>query len=695
MAAPWPALLPPQSVSVVTHGVAALAFLALAACAAYAAWAARTESRRRVAAGAPHFPGFALAALVTAMWALGAAAAGAVDPRLVLLIDGPEVLRTAAWLQLLIHLNSAGARRRRWTAALWLLAALQLVAMVAPWAGVAMATALRLVLAVAGLLLVEQVYRAAPESARWGIKLACLGMGALFAYDFYLYADALLFRRVQDEIWAARGIVNTLSAPLVAVALLRNPAWDSRLQLSRQMMFRSVALLGAGGYLMAMAASAWYLRSVGGRWGPVMQVACLCGAALLLAALLFSGAARARLKVFVGQHFYRGRYDYRAEWQRFTQGLGEHDGVLAERTIEALAGLVESPAGVLWLSCDAAWYRPAAAWNTTLPVGREAQDGALSHLMNERHWVIEADAWRRRLGGYAQLPMPPWCADATSVWLVAPLLLEGRLYGFVSLAPPRTPVRVDWEVRDVLRIAGRQAATMLAHRASAASLAVARQFESFNRLSAFVAHDLKNLVSQLALLLANAERHKDNPRFQDDMAATLHHSLAKMQQLLLRLGREDAPEAAAPLALERVLQRALDGCRAMAPQPVLTLEEDHVTVLAHPQRLERVLGHLVLNAVEATPGDGNVAVRLRCEQEAAVIEVQDSGCGMTAQFVRERLFQPFDTTKPAGMGIGVFESRQYLQELGGRLDVESLPRVGTTFRITLPLAPSAALKQEQ
>jgi putative PEP-CTERM system histidine kinase len=249
---------------------------------------------------------------------------------------------------------------------------------------------------------------------------------------------------------------------------------------------------------------------------------------------------------------------------------------------------------------------------------------------------------------------------------------------------------MNWEVRDVLKIAGSQAASYLAHRESADNLAVARQFESFNRMSTFVVHDLKNLVSQLSLLLVNAERHKNNPAFQEDMLETLSHSLAKMKTLLLKLRRDDAPDPCAPLQLDSLLAQTVQACAALEPRPALDLRASGLMVLANRQRLERVIGHLIQNAVEATPRHGSVAVRLLRNDAFAVIELSDTGQGMSEEFIRERLFRPFESTKTAGMGVGVFESREYAKEIGGRLEVSSAPSLGTTFRLILPLHAEAA-----
>ena len=658
----------------ISYGLAALAFALLAALLLRGGWRARG-----------HAGAFGAACLVTAAWAALASAgagrwAGWLAARVAM--EALEALRGAAWLALLLVLAGGGARRRGWLAAACALTALGWLA-AADQRALA-ASVIRLALAVLGMLLVEHLYRGTPPGARWGIKFACLGMGALFAYDFYLYSDALLFRRVNAEIWAARGAVNALSVPLLALAVARNPVWTAGLSLSRQIMFRSAAMLGSALYLLAMAASAWYLRFIGGVWGTLMQLACLFGAALLLSAVLFSGTVRSRLRVFISKHFYQGRYDYRQEWRRFTTALAGDGAPLSQRVIQAMAELVESPAGLLWLRRDGAGFHVAARWNMPLPMLEEAAEGALCVFLAQRGWVIDLPEWRGDPLRYGRLELPSWLADG-GVRLVVPLMLEDSLFGFICLAPPRAALQLNWEVRDVLKIAGRQAASYLAHRESANSLAVARQFESFNRMSTFVVHDLKNLVSQLSLLLVNAERHKANPAFQDDMLETLTHSLGKMKSLLLKLRRDDVSEQSAPLPLAPLLAQVVRGCAQLEPQPVLESCPAGLMVLADRQRLERVIGHLIQNAVEATPRNGRVTLRLVRSGAAAVIELIDTGHGMSEQFIHERLFQPFESTKRAGMGIGVFESREYAREIGGRLEVDSAPARGTTFRLILPL----------
>jgi putative PEP-CTERM system histidine kinase len=260
------------------------------------------------------------------------------------------------------------------------------------------------------------------------------------------------------------------------------------------------------------------------------------------------------------------------------------------------------------------------------------------------------------------------------------------MIGFVVLATPRAQIEVDWEVRDMLKTASRQAASFLGQLRATEALLETRKFDAFNRMSAFVVHDLKNLVAQLSLMLKNAERHRDNPEFQRDMLSTVEHVVGRMNKLMLQLRTGAAPvENPRPLDLEPIVRRV---CAAKTGQsgPIdLNLDSD-VTAIGHEDRLEHVIGHLVQNALDATATRGTVAVRLQRDDARAIIEVKDSGIGMSPEFVRERLFKPFETTKTAGMGIGVYESSQYISGLGGQMQIDSTPGVGTRVRVSLPRA---------
>jgi putative PEP-CTERM system histidine kinase len=692
------------NIAAVSYATAALAFLFLGV-------SLLIGSR-----GRPQGVVLALAGVLSALWAAAAVYGTADGEAAIMLANLLEPARSAIWFAFLLQVlrllgptAQEGGRnpfQNRLAAALlsYSLLLLALTVYVHAWSRGEAAQLVffsdivgRVVLAVAGLVLVEQLFRNTSPEQRWGIKYLCLGLGGMFAYDFFLYSDAMLFRHIDVNLWAARGIVDALTVPLIMVSAARNPQWELDVHISRRIAFHTVALLGAGVYLLFMAAAGYYIRVFGGNWGMVLQVAFLFGAATVLLAVFFSGTLRARLRVFLSKHFFHYKYDYREEWLRFTRTLSEgNPGLrLREHSIRAVADLVESPSGALWMSRDGGPFSRVAHWNLPTAEGVEALDSAFSRYLEQRQWVINLDEYDDQPELYAGLALPQWLSSIPRAWLVVPLILHERLLGFMVLERSLGQVTFNWEVSDLLKTAARQAASNLAQMEASDALMVARQFESFNRMTAFVVHDLKNLVAQLSLLLSNAQKHKHNPEFQDDMISTVENSVQRMTRMLTQLRSDNAEATLSSVDLGALLQAAIDSKSAYRLKPQLRVEHPGLSVRAERERLLRVVGHVIQNAIEATPHDGKVEVRLKRTGSDAVIEVEDSGCGMDEQFVRERLFRPFDSTKGTGMGIGAYECREYIRELGGQVEVSSEPSRGTTFQLMLPLETSSGKHQEE
>src|SRR5205814_3506813 len=346
--------------------------------------------------------------------------------------------------------------------------------------------------------------------------------------------------------------------------------------------------------------------------------------------------------------------------------------------------------GALWLKHGDQSFRPAARWNMSVITAVEPADGALGKFLEHTNWVIDLCEYAASPERYPGLSVPQWLLSLPGAWLVVPLPSPTGLVGFVVLVTARASIKMDWEVLDLLKTAGSQAASYLGQIQATEALLEARKFDAFNRMSAFVVHDLKNLVAQLSLLLRNAERHRSNPEFQRDMLMTVGNVVERMNKLMLQLRTGATPvEKPRPVDLETVIR---DVCVAKSEHNA-SIEMDltpGISAMGHTDQLEHVIGHLVQNALDATDGRGKVTVRLRRDDDAAVIEVTDSGVGMTQEFVRDRLFKPFQTTKATGMGVGVYESAQYVTERGGRIVVDSTPDGGTRVRVVLPLGHDAA-----
>ena len=612
-----------------------------------------------------------------------------------------EVVRYGAWLIFVLivldGLGGAGVRSLAWSVVTVLATALLATGVRTQWPTIMPAALIACVVCL--LVLVEQLFRRVPAGSRWGFKPICLALTAGVIFDLYFFADTLLFGGVDGDVWAARGAVWALLIPLVGLSAARNRDWTVQIRLSRTAAFHTSALALSGLYLLAIAAVGYYIRYFGGTWGRALQLTLLFGGVVLFGILFFSGAQRARLRVLVNKHLFPYRYDYRVEWQRFTRALArEGEEELGQRVIVALADQVESTGGGLWLCDEEGVCRQQARINHPEVLATEPLEGALCSFLRERDWVVNLAEHRLRANLYDGLALPEWLRDLPEAWLVVPLTTHSGMLGFVVLNEARTSFDVNWEVLDLLKSSQQQAAGYLAQTLATEALLEARKFDSFNRMSAFVVHDLKNLVAQLSLMLKNAERHRDNPEFQQDMLETVTHVEARMRALMQQLQEKTSADPRRQVDLATLLARIVNGERHARPAPQLLPMDvgGDLYVAAHPERLARVIGHLVKNAIDATPADGLVTVSAGMRGEGGrecEVQVRDSGAGMSEEFMRERLFRPFQSSKASGMGIGVYEAQQYLKELGGSLRYASTPGEGTCATVRLPCVQRAEDKE--
>ena len=538
------------------------------------------------------------------------------------------------------------------------------------------------------LMLVEQLFRNVTEGSQWNVKPLCLALAGAALFDLYLYSQAVLFNSVDTDAVSIRGAVHTLMVPLLLLASTRRSDWISKIQVSRKAAFHSATLLIAGIYLIFVSGVGYYVRYFGGEWGRALQLALVFFGLLMLIILALSGTVRAKLRVFVGKHFFRYRYDYREEWLRFTKTLSSQNSPqeMGQQVVRGLADLLESPGGGLWMkSRGESSFSQTARWNLAQALEKEDSASGLCQFMVSSGWVINLEEFRSSPRRYGQLALPSWLQEIEQAWLIVPLNVGEEMIGFVVLARARTRLEVNWEVNDLLKTAGRQAASFLAQMQATEALLEVRKFDAFNRMSAFVVHDLKNIVTQLSLMMKNAQRHSQNPEFQQDMLLTVENSLDRMRQLMLQL-REGAtpPGTAVGVNLGEIVDRI--EATAAGRGRKLEVEIIHrIGTRGHEERLERIIGHVVQNAFDATGTGGRVRLSLGRQGGQARIEVADTGQGMSQEFIRDRLFKPFQTTKQAGMGIGAYESFQYVQELGGKIEVDSELNQGTKVTILLPL----------
>jgi putative PEP-CTERM system histidine kinase len=548
---------------------------------------------------------------------------------------------------------------------------------------------LRLLVTVGALVLVHNLYGGASRDARLALRWPAAGLAAVWIFDLNLYTVAYLAEAWPREIAALRGLATVALTGLFAIGASHGR--DAlRLRPSRAVTFQTFSLLLIGLYLVGMVVIAQWLAYAGGDFARLIELGFLTLASAVALLVLPSRKLRGWLKVVLTKHLFQHRYDYREEWLRFTQTIGNtgpEAPPLGERVVQALADVTGSPAGLL-LVCEEGGDGPALAarWNWSQVDGPATIDRAFAAFLERESFVAELDEVR---AGRTAMPVgtiaPAWLIEDPRAWAIVPLIHYDRLVGAVVLAQPQLTRKLDWEDFDLLRVVGQQLASYLAENATQEALAEATRFDDFHRRIAFVMHDIKNLASQFSLLARNAELHAEKKAFRDDMIVTLRSSSEKLNAMIARLSRygSGGVDRIEDVAADHVAKTVV--ARFAGNRQVVLAECRPLRALASRHSLEQVLVHLVQNALDASPAASPVFLSLVAEGEQARFEVVDSGSGMSPEFVRTRLFKPFVSTKSGGFGIGAFEARELVRAMRGSLEVDSREGIGSRFVVRVPM----------
>jgi len=540
------------------------------------------------------------------------------------------------------------------------------------------------------VLVAEQLYRNAPAESRSGITYLCIAIVGVFLFDLIMYSFVIAGASPGPDYWAARGFINVLLTPPLMLGIWRRSHKTSVVQVPRQIVFYTFGITSIAIYAVIVGFGLHYIQTYGGSWSAVGGIVLISAAAIAAIVVLASASTRARVRVFLMKTFLQYKYDYRKEWLRFIATLSK-SGLqdVGETAVRAVAQIVKSPGGVVWIQeQDSKAYFPAGLWRCEIPnTASIAAESGLVTFLQDRQWVIDLEEMKRYPDRYENLQLDSLRQSGGDWWLVVPLFLGKRLYGFIVLLKPRVVPSLNFEDHDLLRTVGSHVGMHINQAESDKRLAESRQFGAYNRLTAFLMHDLNNLIAQQSLVVKNAEKFRENPDFVDDAIETIAHSVSRMKRLMEQLNSGSKASMMRQTDLRDALKRAVDRCQSRRPAPDTEIEGEPIMLAADPERLVTVFEHILKNAQDATGQDGKIAVRVTVGSDNAVVSIKDSGQGMSSEFIRERLFRPFDSTKGSqSMGIGAYQARDYVRMLDGQIEVSSETGVGTEFSIRLPIS---------
>lgn len=547
--------------------------------------------------------------------------------------------------------------------------------------------AAHLLMAVIGVLLTENLYRNADKETRWAFKHLCFGLATLFVYDFFMYSEAALFSRLDPNLSTARGLVNAIAMALIGVSATRSKDWPIDIHVSRRVVFHTVTLMAGGTYLLVMAVTGYAVGTIDATWSGPLQITFFAASILILVVVFSSESVRAWIRRFIAENFFSYKYDYREEWLQFIDRVSVEDRstTIADRIVRSMADLVESTSAALWVyRSDDDAFISRSRWNIGQSLPSMAASAPLPKLFSMNPKLIDVSS--------SGVEVPEEIRNIDRAWLIVPLTHRDSLLAILVLGAPRATRSIDWEDEQLLLTAGSQAASYLAEEILSQDLLLARRFEDLNRRFAFVVHDIKNLTGQMSLMVANAEKYGDDPEFQEDMLRTVRDGLDRMRHLLVKL-KEGPDTLVAGAAVVDLCDVASSLAEQWKRQPVnidVDIPAKRLHIQGDKEGLVSSLNQLVQNAVEAIDSVGRVSVTLGQSGDQVFIEVSDDGPGMNQEYITQNLFEPMDSTKSDGYGLGAYQVRETVHAMGGQLHVKSEIGIGTTFTLLFPIVSGVA-----
>lgn len=520
---------------------------------------------------------------------------------------------------------------------------------------------------------------AAPQ-VFWNIKFFVVGMFLMLAVQIFYYSQALLYRTINMEFCPVRAFMFIIAGALVLFSFLKRDL-TARITVSQHVALRSITLIGVGCYLVLLAFWGEGLRYLSGSFSRSVGISLVLvsGAGLLLA--LFSGRVRREVKVTLLKHFYQNKYDYRTQWLLFTDKLSvsQWDEML-QAVLEVYCDTFGVTGSSLFLyDKQRQGYVVEATCRMDCKADMISLNNSLVRFMGERGWVFSV---RDDISDVMQ---------ENAVFLrkhrisfVVPLPGDAQPSGFVVLGELlKNDEDYIYEDYDLMKTYAKQAWQTIRQQTLSRELLLMREEAAVGNVATFIMHDLKNQLSALSLMTENAAFFIGNPEYQKDLVHSLDTTVKRMRSLIGNLKTFDR---------EKVLQRdkvdlfALveDCCMQLSGKPI-EISGEHVFATADRTELSKVVLNILMNALEASDDTKTVFVEVGAEDSLAFVRVRDQGCGMTQDFIRQQLFVPFQTTKPTGLGIGLFQSRQIIQAHGGKITVDSTVEAGSIVTVWLPV----------
>jgi len=533
----------------------------------------------------------------------------------------------------------------------------------------------------------EGILFSSKGAVRWQIKYAMLGLGSIFASFIFITGQRLLYRTIDLHFIPIHSVIILISLSLIVFASVRRHFLDVDVFVSRYAVYTSLTVIFVGIYFLSLGLMGELVRKLGIDLGYLWEIPIIFISVLILSIVLLSDTVKRKVRYFISRHFYKDKYDYRAQWLNFSNRLSNKftASEICNATLELLSEAMYVKQLSIWLYDEENESLQIASSKGLAKVDFKVEHKDFISSLKNRPFILKESLKKENSKVYEENREFFEKARAS---LCVPMIVGDNFIGIIAIGPEFSGKGFIQDDFDLLTSIAAQASNALLNVRLSDKLIQIKEQETFHRLSSFIVHDLKNLVYTLSLSLQNARKYFDEPEFKKDLLDTISNSVSKMKVLMAKLS--SAPRGLKinlqQIDLNNLINEVVDSTKLNSKDINIKKYFGDIPVIkADKEQLKKVITNLMLNALEANGNRGEIKINTYSRNGWVVFSISDNGPGMDKEFKEKYLFKPFHSTKSKGLGIGLFQCKTIIDAHKGRIEVESEKWKGCTFTVKLPV----------
>jgi len=533
----------------------------------------------------------------------------------------------------------------------------------------------------------EGILFSSKGAVRWQIKYAMLGLGSIFASFIFITGQRLLYRTIDLHFIPIHSVIILISLFLIVFASVRRHFLDVDVFVSRYAVYTSLTVIFVGIYFLSLGLMGELARKLGIDLGYLWEIPIIFVSVLILSIVLLSDTVKRKVRYFISRHFYKDKYDYRAQWLNFSNRLSNKftASEICNATLELLSEAMYVKQLSIWLYDEENESLQIASSKGLAKVDFKVEHKDFISSLKNRPFILKESLKKENSKVYEENREFFEKARAS---LCVPMIVGDNFIGIIAIGPEFSGKGFIQDDFDLLTSIAAQASNALLNVRLSDKLIQIKEQETFHRLSSFIVHDLKNLVYTLSLSLQNARKYFDEPEFKKDLLDTISNSVSKMKVLMAKLS--SAPRGLKinlqQIDLNNLINEVVDSTKLNSKDINIKKYFGDIPVIkADKEQLKKVITNLMLNALEANGNRGEIKINTYSRNGWVVFSISDNGPGMDKEFKEKYLFKPFHSTKSKGLGIGLFQCKTIIDAHKGRIELESEKWKGCTFTVKLPV----------